>query len=131
MSWDPHTYTLLIRHYSPGVIDMLCLNLPNGGVAPIYNKDIFKVLSEHSSSSSSSIAKAFKSTVREALRVGKAVSVETGLLTGFEERKGSTWYGGEKEGLKRVEEKYVAHWTPLKDEEGRVKQVVLTIAPKM
>lgn len=110
---------------------MLCLNLPNGGVAPIYNKDIFKVLSEHSSSSSSSIAKAFKSTVREALRVGKAVSVETGLLTGFEERKGSTWYGGEKERLKRVEEKYVTHWTPLKDEEGRVKQVVLTIAPKM
>jgi ligand-binding sensor domain-containing protein len=131
MSWNSHTYALLIRHYCPGVIDMLCLNLPNGGVAPIYNKDIFKVLAEHSSSSSSSLAKAFKSTVREALRRGKAVSVETGLLTGCEERKGSTWFGGEKEGLRRVEEKYVTHWTPLKDEEGKVKQVVLTIAPKM
>jgi hypothetical protein len=131
VSWEPHTYTLLIQHYSPGVIDMLCLNLPNGGVAPIYNKDIFKILAEHSSSSSSSIAKAFKSTVREALKIGKAVSVEIGLLIGFEERKGSTWYGGEKEGLRRVEEKYVTHWTPLKDEEARVKQVVLTIAPKV
>jgi len=65
------------------------------------------------------------------LKIGKAVSVEIGLLIGFEERKGSTWYGGEKEGLRRVEEKYVTHWTPLKDEEARVKQVVLTIAPKM
>jgi phototropin len=120
----------MIKHYSPGVIDMLCLNLPNGGIAPIYNKDIFKVLAEHSSSSSSSVAKAFKTTVRDALRAGKAVSVETGLLTGFEERKGTTWFGGQQEGLRRVEEKYVTHWTPLKDEEGSVRQVVLTIAPK-
>jgi hypothetical protein len=131
MSWNPNTLALLIQHYSPGVIDMLCLNLPNGGIAPIYNKDIFKVLAEHSSSKSSSVAKLFKSTVREALRVGKAVSVETGLLTGYEERKGTRWYGGETEGLKRVEERYVTHWTPLKDEEGRVSQVVLTVAPKI
>lgn len=109
------------------MIDMLCLNLPNGGIAHIYNKDIFKVLSEYSTSSSSSVAKAFKQTVREAIKVGHAVSVETGQLTGFEERKRAVWFGGEKEGLRMVEEKYVTHWTPLKDQDGRVKWVVLTL----
>jgi phototropin len=130
MTWNASTDALVIKHYSPGVIDMLCLNLPNGSTAPIYNKDIFKVLTENSPASSSSVAKAFRTTVRDALRVGKAVSVETSLLTGFEERRGSTWYGGQQEGWRRVEERYVTHWTPLKDEEGRVRQAVLTIAPK-
>lgn len=69
--------------------------------------------------------------MREALKVGKAVSVETGLLTGLEEKKGGGWFGVREEGLKRVEERYVTHWTPLKDEEGSVKWVVLTIAPKI
>jgi len=131
MTWNPNSHALMIKHYSPGVIDMLCLNLPNGGIAPIYNKDIFKVLAEHSSSSSSSVAKTFRTTVRDALRTGIAVSVETGFLTGFEERKGAKWFGGQQEGLRRVEERYVTHWTPLKDEEGRVRMVVLTIAPKV
>ena len=135
MTYNPTTQTLLIQHYSPGIIDMLCLNLPNGSIAPIFNKDIFKVLSEHSSSSSST-SKAFKQTVRDALRGGKAVSVEIGLLTGYEERRGGRFGGGFGGGdgvrtLKRVEERYVTHWTPLKDEEGRVRWVVLTIAPKM
>ncbi|KUJ16946.1 uncharacterized protein LY89DRAFT_616615 [Mollisia scopiformis] len=132
MTWNPQTQGLSIQHYSPGIIDMLCLNLPNGSIAPIYNKDIFKVLSEHTSSaSSSSAAKAFRYSVRESLKVGKAVSVETGLLTGFEERKGTGWFGGKDEGMRRVEERYVTHWTPLKDEEGRVRWVVLSIAPKI
>jgi len=133
MDYQLQTQDMSIKHYSPGIIDMLCLNLPNGGIVPIYNKDIFKVLSEHtSSSSSSSASKAFRQTVKDALQRGRAVSVETGLLTGFAERKsGGGWFGGEKEGsLRRVEEKYITHWTPLKDEEGRVRRVVLSIAPK-
>jgi hypothetical protein len=133
MTFNSQTAALNIQHYSPGIIDMLCLNLPNGGIAPIYNKDIFKVLSEHasSSSSSSSAFKALRASVRDALGVGRAVSVETGLLTGFEERKGPGWFGAKEEGLRRVEERYVTHWTPLKDEDARVKWVVLTIAPKV
>ncbi|TVY78543.1 Phototropin-1B [Lachnellula suecica] len=132
LEYNAQTQTLFIKHYSPGIIDMLCLNLPNGGIAPIFNKDIFKVLSEHTpSSSSSSTSKAFKQTVKGALQKGKAVSLETGLLTGFAEKKKGGLFGGEKEGgLRRVEEKYVTHWTPLKDEEARVKWVILTIAPK-
>ncbi|KAF4631866.1 hypothetical protein G7Y89_g6263 [Cudoniella acicularis] len=131
MDYNSILQTLLIQHYSPGVIDMLCLNLPNGGIVPIYNKDIFKVLSDHaSSSSSSSISRTFKQTVRDALARGRAVSVEAGLLTGFAERKGGGWFCGDRERLMRVEEGYVTHWTPLKDEEGRVRWVVLTIVPK-
>ncbi|CZT00993.1 related to nonphototropic hypocotyl protein 1 [Rhynchosporium graminicola] len=131
MSWNMTTQILTVQYYSPGVIDMLCLNLPNGGIAHIYNKDIFKVFSEFSTSSSQSVSKAFKQTIRDSLKMGQAVSVETGLLTGLEERKGGGWFGGEKEGIRRVEERYVTHWTPLKDQEGIVKWVVLTIAPKV
>lgn len=120
--------TLAISHFSPGVIDMLCLNLPNGAIAPIHNKDIFKVLSEHSSSSS--ITKSFKNTVIDNLRVGKAVSVELGLLTGYAEVSSGFGIGKNKTSFKRVEERYVSHWTPLKDEAGMVRWIILTIAPK-
>lgn len=59
------------------------------------------------------------------------MSVEIGLLTGFAESKGSGWFSGGKEGsLRRVEERYITHWTPLKDQEGVVRFVVLSIAPK-
>lgn len=129
MTYNATTQTLVVQFYSPGVIDLLCLNLPNGSIASIYNKDIFKVLSDYSTSSSTSTHKMFKQTVRDALKVGKAVSVETGLLTGFETRKNG-WFGDKDGGLKRIEERYVTHWTPLKDEDARVKWVVLTIAPK-
>ncbi|TVY53587.1 Phototropin-1 [Lachnellula cervina] len=132
MEYQAPTQTLSVKHYSPGIIDILCLNLPNGSIAPIYNKDIFKVLAEHTSSStSSSVSKEFKNTVRQALQKGNAVSVETGLLTGFTEVKGGNWFLGDRERrLKRMEERYVTHWTPLKDAEGGVKFVVLSIAPK-
>jgi len=132
LAYGAITQSFSVQHYSPGVIDMLCLNLPNGGIAPIYNKDVFRVLSDHSSSSS--LSKAFKQTVKDAIRAGKAVSVEIGLLTGFTERKPSTGFrfGGNNGDitLRRVEEKYITHWTPVKDDEGRVKYVVLTVAPK-
>ncbi|TVY38219.1 Phototropin-1B [Lachnellula subtilissima] len=132
MEYHAPTQTLSIKHYTPGIIDILCLNLPNGSIAPIYNKDIFRVLSEHTSSSaSSSVSKELKTTVREALQKGNAVSVETGLLTGFAEVKGGNWFSGDKEKkLKRMEERYVTHWTPLKDAEGCVRFVILSIAPK-
>jgi hypothetical protein len=122
---------------------MLGLNLPNGGVAPIFNEDIFMILAKHSASPSSSTARAFKETVRGAVRRGAAVSVDTGLLTGYAERrekggllgKWSSGGGGNGGapgggGMVRVEETYVTHWTPLKDEEGRPRWVCLTIAPK-
>ena len=133
LSYSATSQTFTIQHYSAGVIDMLSLNLPNGGIVPIYNKDIFKILADYSSSSSS-ISKNFKQTVRDAIRAGRAVSVETGLLTGYTEKKQTSGFrfgGGNGDiVMRRVEEKYITHWTPLKDEEGRPKWVILTIAPK-
>lgn len=130
LNYDPVTQAMNIKFYSPGIIDMFCLNLPNGSVSSIFGKDIFKVLYEHSLASNST-AKAFKDKVRSELAKGKAVSVETGMLTGYEERKTSGFRlgGGEKK-MVRVEERYVCHWTPMKNEESRVGWVVLTIAPK-
>lgn len=57
---------------------------------------------------------------------GKAVSVEMGLLTGLETRRGG--FAGIRE--RRVEERYVGHWTPMKDVQGKTGLVILTIAPK-
>jgi len=120
---------------------MLHLTLPNGTIAPIVNKDIFIILGEHSASGpASSTNKALKRTIHTAIKAGKAVSVEIGLMTGFTEKKasffgsGSNGNGGSRDGasgFKKVEEKYVTHWTPLKVEDGNVKKIVLTIVPKM
>jgi hypothetical protein len=46
MAWSRSTETLIIQHYSPGVINMLCLNLPNGSIAPVFNKDVGWILGE-------------------------------------------------------------------------------------
>jgi len=89
----------------------------------MFDQDIFKVLSELAPYSSS--FKTLKSTVRESLKQGNAVSVEMGLLTGMETRRGG--FGGRSD--RRAEERYVGHWTPMKDENGATKWVVLTIAP--
>jgi len=105
---------------------MLCLNLPNGGTAPIF-KDIFKVLAENTMSSS--LQKTLRATVRESITRGNAVSVELGLMTGMETKKGGFGIMGDRK-IVRTEEKYVSHWTLMKDEEGRTSWVVLTIAPK-
>lgn len=135
LSFSATTSNLTVQHYSPGVIDMLCLNLPNGTIAPIFGRDIFPVLSAHSASlASHNTFKAFKATVTNAIVRGNAVSVETGLLTGIEEKKTGGWFGAggaEKSVLKRTEERYITHWTPLKDELGQVGWVVLTVAPKL
>jgi hypothetical protein len=101
----------------------MCLNISNGTKASIFNRDIFKVLAEHTISSY--LHKSLKHTVRENIRQGKAVSVEMPLLTNREIRGDI--------GLRTnrgVEERHVGHWTPLKNEDGVTKWVVLTIAPK-
>ena len=127
LKYSPVLGTLIITYFSPGVIDLLCLNLPNGGAVPIFGKDIFKILSEHTQSTSTH--KALKNTVNQFLKKGNAVSLELGLMTGMESRRGGFTSMSDRRGG-RSEEKYVSHWTPLKDEEGRVTWVVLTIAPK-
>lgn len=89
----------------------------------LFNRDIFKVLSDQPLSAN--IGKGFKTTVRDAIKHGKAVSIELGMMTGIELVK-----KGGRTGTRRVEEKYTSHWTVMKDEEGRSRWVVFTIAPK-
>lgn len=112
---------------------MLNLSLPSGEITPIVEKDIFKVLTDHSTKS---VPRSFKNAVKDGMKVGKAVSVETGLLTGIEEvKKSQGLFGGASSNReriwKRAEVKYVCHFTPCKDEEGKVTWVVLTVAPKI
>lgn len=146
---------MVVKHYSVGITDLLCTK-PHG-IVPLYHKDIFTVLAEHSPPSTPSyttslskpsffgqklapgvLPKGFRSTVRDRLRVGEAVSLELNLWTGemLGEREMGGPVGG-REGRdgksreeRRVEDRFVTHWTPLKDEAAKIKWVVLTIAPR-
>jgi phototropin len=72
------------------------------------------------------VQKNLRATVRELIRRGAAVSVELGLTTGMETKRSGFSIMGDKKVI-RTEEKYVSHWTPLKDEEGRSSWVVLPL----
>jgi hypothetical protein len=78
---------------------------PNSG--QIVGIDVFRFLSLHAHS----LSRDFKSRVKGALKVGAAVSLELSLCT-------RQYHGFEK---------FVTHWTPLKDETGKVHFVVLTL----
>ena len=74
----------------------------------IKGQDAFKYLSSHSGSS---LPGGYKNRVRNALKMGQAISVDLTLCTrrymGFE--------------------KFLVHWTPLKGEKGEVAWVVVTL----
>ena len=78
---------------------------PNSG--QIVGIDVFRFLSLHAAS----MSRDFKSKVKGALKVGAAVSVDLSLCT-------RQYHGFEK---------FVTHWTPLKDEKGAVRFAVLTL----
>ena len=87
------------------MVDMLYPSKPNSG--QIVGIDVFRFLGHHASS----VGRDFKSRVKNAIKVGSAVSLELGLCT-------RRYMGYER---------FVTHWTPLKDEGGRVSFVVLTL----
>ena len=97
--------TLYISFYSAGLVDMLYPSKPNSG--QIVGVDVFRFLHHHANS----VGRDFKSRVKSAIKVGSPVSLELSLCTrrhmGFE--------------------RFVTHWTPLKDEGGGVSFVVLTL----
>lgn len=76
--------------------------------AQAVGSDIFKFLANHGSGN---LSWDFKSAVKGALRVGNAISLDLKLCArpymGFE--------------------KFVLHWTPLKNEHGAVVWVILTL----
>ncbi len=74
----------------------------------IIGKEAFRFLSKHSAPKLSS---GLKSRVREALKAGQAISLDLTLRTRWS----------------MATEKFTAHWTPLKNEAGKVGFVVLTL----
>jgi hypothetical protein len=78
---------------------------PNSG--QIVGIDVFRFLNHHANS----LSRDFKSRVKGALKMGQAVSVDLTLCT-------RQYHGFEK---------FVTHWTPLKDEQGKVCFAVLTL----
>lgn len=79
-----------------------------GPVQSVAGQDIFKFLIQHTQNT---LPRDFKSIVKNAMRVGQAVSLELTLCT--RRRMGF--------------EKFVTHWTPLKDDVGRTEFMVLTL----
>lgn len=132
----PHSHELHITYYSESMLEFLLFpqlahqaqkhsgfsSRQGPSSLTLFHRDIFKVLADPPLSAH--ITKTFKHTVRESIKSGKAVSVEVKLMTGVEEEKKSA-----RVGSRRVE-KFVSHWTVLKDEDGNAHWVVLTIAPQ-
>lgn len=89
---------------------MLCVDPKSD--ANFVGSDIFKVLTQHSAYP----VKDFRNRVKTTLRMGRAISAELVLSI---RRSGM---------IMRGTEKLATHWTPLKDEVGQVKYVVVTLA---
>lgn len=88
---------------------MLIIN-PKAGT-PFVGSEIFRTLAQHAPF----MPKEFKTRIKEALKMGRAISSDINLST----RRSAAMRGNEK---------FATHWTPLKDEQGAVKWVVLTLS---
>ena len=99
----------LITCVSPGILDLLFpIKAKNAGQAQTVGSDIFKFLANHGTGN---VGSDFKSAVKANLKAGHPISLDLKLCArpymGFE--------------------KFVLHWTPLKDEHGLVQWVILTL----
>ncbi|KAK2009740.1 hypothetical protein LZ32DRAFT_564169 [Colletotrichum eremochloae] len=102
--------SFIIRFYSEGVLDML--HPANNTVGLVAGQDVFRFLKQNMLNHQSD----YKTRVRSAMRAGAPVSVEVRLQT----RRSAQFRG---------DEKFMTHWTPLKDEKSAVHWIVITMAP--
>ncbi|POS75652.1 hypothetical protein DHEL01_v205950 [Diaporthe helianthi] len=102
----------VIEFYSGGIVEML--NPANMAGSTVAGTDVFRFLSANMMVKQSE----YKTRVRNAIRAGMPVSTELRLQT-------------RRSAIFRGDEKFVAHWTPLKDEKAAVHWVVVTVAPIM
>lgn len=98
----------LVTFISTHILDLLFpLKAKLGQPAAAIGSDIFKFLANHSQNS---IGSDFKNAVKASLQMGRPISLELRLCArpymGFE--------------------RFLLHWTPLKDEGGRTAWIVLT-----
>ncbi|KAH7143750.1 hypothetical protein EDB81DRAFT_506316 [Dactylonectria macrodidyma] len=118
---------LSISFFSQAMVDALDLGM---AADAIRQKDVFDVLAEQATIPS--VTKAFKSTVREVVvRDGKSISLDLALTNHIPRRANMTRVmSGESEASReKKSSRMMSHWSPLKDVDGRVKYVVLIIAP--
>lgn len=101
-------HTLAIQFFSPGLLDLLCLD-PKDNLT-LVGQNVFKMLAQHAPS----MPRDFKSRVKASLKAGRAVSADINIVT-----KKSVVY--------RRSERLATHWTPLKDANAEVMWVVLTL----
>lgn len=104
--------TYVIEFYSEGIVEML--NPANMAGTMVAGSEVFRFFGLNMMAKQSE----YKARVRNAIRVGMPISTELRLQT----RRSAVFRG---------DEKFVAHWTPLKDEKAAVHYVVVTVAPLM
>ncbi|KAL1860291.1 hypothetical protein Daus18300_009346 [Diaporthe australafricana] len=102
----------VIEFYSEGIVEML--NPANMAGSMVAGSDVFRFFGLNMMAKQSE----YKARVRNAIRVGMPVSTELRLQT-------------RRSAIFRGDEKFVAHWTPLKDEKAAVHWVIVTVAPLM
>jgi hypothetical protein len=97
--------TMAINFFSMNIIDILYGTKPM--VGHVVGVNVFSFLEQHAVN----ISRDFKSRVKTCLKAGQPVSLDLNLST----RKFMRYI------------KFATHWTPLKDEEGKVSYVVVTL----
>ncbi|KAJ3943600.1 uncharacterized protein N0V96_006528 [Colletotrichum fioriniae] len=102
--------SFIIKFYSEGVLEML--HPANNTVGLVAGQEVFRFLKQNMVNHQSD----YKTRVRNALRTGAPISVEVRLQT-------------RRSALFRGDERFVTHWTPLKDEKSQVHWAVVTLAP--
>ncbi|KAJ5017585.1 Phototropin-1A [Colletotrichum sp. SAR 10_99] len=102
--------SFIIRFYSEGVMEML--HPANNTIGLVTGQEIFRFFKQNMVNHQSD----YKARVRSAIRSGSPISMEIRLQT-------------RRSALFRGDEKFMTHWTPLKDDKSAVHYVVLTMAP--
>ena len=96
---------MTIDFFSMNIIDILYGTKPM--IGHVVGVNVFQFLEQHAVN----IGRDFKSRVKASLKMGQPISLDINLST----RKFMRYI------------KFVTHWTPLKDDEGKVCYVVLTL----
>lgn len=103
--------TFVVHFYSEGINEMLH---PGNTVGLVAGQEVFRFFKANMVSKETD----YRSRVRTAVRGGNPISVEIRLQT-------------RRSALYRGDERFITHWTPLKDEHSATEWVVITLAPTM
>ncbi|KAK8081272.1 hypothetical protein PG996_000053 [Apiospora saccharicola] len=103
--------TFVIHFYSEGISEMLH---PGNTAGLVTGQEVFRFFKANMVSKETD----YRSRVRTAVRGGNPISVEIRLQT-------------RRSALYRGDERFITHWTPLKDEHSATEWVVITLAPTM